>query len=166
MTNFKRGLRLNHRRKILKQSAKLNMRNLIDQVMDFEEGERLSKKASKKRKNIEENEAEKKSFNRQQRNDSRKDRNRGRDDSNRGRNREDNFNREGRGENYTDDSNLNIEPVTDDVFKWFNSLFIDKQSEIKNREDCYICEKTDHRMSDCSKNSRNRNRVNVESSKN
>ena len=65
MTNFKRDLRLNHKRKILKQSAKLNMRNLIDQVMNFEKDERLDKKASKKRKNIEKNEVEKKFFNKQ-----------------------------------------------------------------------------------------------------
>ena len=166
MTNFKRGLRLNHKRKILKQSAKLNMRNLIDQVMNFEEGERLGKKASKKRKNIEKNEVEEKFFNKQQRNDSRRDRDRGRKNSNRGRDRENNFNREKRGEDYTNDSNFNIELVADDVFKWFNSLFIDKQNEIKNKEGCYICEKTGHRMSDCSKNFRNRNKANVESSKN
>ena len=166
MTNFKRSLRLNHKRKILKQSAKLNMKNLIDQIMNFEENERLDKKANKKRKNIEENEVEKKFFNRQQRNDSRKDKSRERKNSNRGRSRKDNFNRKERGEGYTDDSNFNIELVVDDVFKWFNSFFIDKQSEIKNKKNCYICEETDHRMSDCSKNSRNKNRVNVESLKN
>ena len=166
MTNFKRGLRLNHKRKILKQSAKLNMKNLIDQVMNFEKDEKLNKKANKKRKNIEENEIEKKSFNKQQRNDFRRDRNRERKNSNRDRDRENNFNREKRGEDYTNDSNFNIEPVADDAFKWFNSLFIDKQNEIKNRKNCYICEKTDHRMSDCSKNPRNKNRANVESSKN
>ena len=142
------------------------MRDLIDQVMNFEEGERLGKKASKKKKNIEENEAEKKFFNKQQRNDSRRSRGREREDSNRGRGRESNSNREERDGDYTGDSNFNIEPVADDAFKWFNSFSIDKQSEIKNREDCYTCEETDHRMSDCSKNSRNRNRTNAESSKN
>ena len=35
MTNFKRDFRLNHKRKILKQSTKLNIRNLIDQIMNF-----------------------------------------------------------------------------------------------------------------------------------
>ena len=166
MTNFKRGFRLNHKRKILEQSTKLNMRNLIDQVMDFEKNKRLSKDASKKRKNTEKNEAEKKFFNKQQRNDFRRDRGRERNDSNRDRGRENNFNRKKRGGSYTDDSNFNIEFVVDNVFKWFNSLFLDKQIEIKNREGCYICEKTGYRMSDCLKNFRNKNKANVESSKN
>ena len=134
--------------------------------MNFEENERLDKKTNKKKKNIEENEIEKKFFNKQQRNDFRKGRNRERENSNRDRDRENNFNRKKRDEDYTDDSNFNIEFVADDAFKWFNNFFIDKQSEIKNRKDCYICEKTDYRMSDCSKNFRNKNKVNVESSKN
>ena len=50
MTNFKRNFRLNHKRKILKQSAKLNMKNLIDQIMNFEKDEKLDKKISKKKK--------------------------------------------------------------------------------------------------------------------
>ena len=150
MTNFKRDLRLNYKKKILKQSAKLNMRNLIDQIMNFEKNERLNKKINKKRKNIEKNEIEKKFFNKQQRNDFRKNKNRERDDSNRNRNRKNNFNRKKRDENYTNN----------------NNFFIDKQNEIKNKKDCYICEKTSHRMNDCSKNFRNKNKVNVESSKN
>ena len=134
--------------------------------MNFEKNERLSKKINKKRKNIEENEVEKKFFNKQQRNDFRRSKNRERNNSNRNRNRKNNFNRKKRDENYTNDNNFNIESVADDVFKWFNNLFIDKQSEIKNKKDCYICEKTNHRMSDCSKNFRNKNKVNAESSKN
>ena len=93
------------------------MKNLIDQIMNFEENERLDKKTNKKKKNIEENEIEKKFFNKQQRNDFRKGRNRERENSNRDRDRENNFNRKKRDEDYTDDSNFNIEFVADDAFK-------------------------------------------------
>ena len=115
MTNFKRNFRLNHKKKILKQSTKLNMKNLIDQIMNFEKNERLNKKTNKK--NIEKNEIEKKFFNKQQRNNSRKNKNRERKNSNRSRNRKNNFNRKKRNEDYTNDSNFNIEFVADDVFK-------------------------------------------------
>ena len=43
MTNFKRSFRLNHKKKILKQSAKLNIKSLIDQIMNFEKNEKLNK---------------------------------------------------------------------------------------------------------------------------
>ena len=45
-------------------------------------------------------------------------------------------------------------------------IFFDKQIEIKNKKSCYICKQTNHQMSDCSKNSRNKNKINVESLKN
>ena len=45
-------------------------------------------------------------------------------------------------------------------------IFFDKQIEIKNKKNCYICEKTNYRKNDCSKKFRNKNKINVESSKN
>ena len=83
--------------------------------MNFEKNERLSKIANKK--NIEENEIEKKFFNKQQRNDFRKSKNRERNNSNRNRNRKSNFNRKKRDESYINNNNFNIEFVADDVFK-------------------------------------------------
>lgn len=93
LTNFRRGLRIKHRQKLYNLPKKNNLRDFIDQILDFEKKEKLTQKNKKKRERDANNENENQNDNKRQRftnnGRGRGNINRGRNGSNRGRERGD-----------------------------------------------------------------------------